>query len=103
MSNLRLKDFLSENSVSQSELADKVGMPPQNIYRIIKKDEAKVSTLIKIAQALGTSVASLIDGEPNDDGLIQHKDSLLKLIQDQQETIKNLSESLRILTSNKHI
>ena len=44
MSNLRLKDFLAENSISQTELAEKVGMPPQNIYRIIKNDETKVST-----------------------------------------------------------
>ena len=99
MSNLRLKDFLAENSISQTELAEKVGMPPQNIYRIIKNDETKVSTLIKIAQALGVPASKLIDGSCDDEELTAHKESLLKIIQDQQATIKNLSETLKAVTN----
>lgn len=101
MSNLRLKEFLIENSISQAELAERMDMAYQNISRIIKKDDIKVSTLIKIANVLNTSIGHLIDGEPDDSPVIQHKESLLKIIQDQQTTIKNLSESLKAVTNKE--
>ena len=52
-----------------------------------------------MAQALGVPASKLIDGSCDDEELTAHKESLLKIIQDQQATIKNLSETLKAVTN----
>lgn len=51
----KLDNLLKEIGSNANELAQKIGVPPQTIYSMIKRDSKKadIEVLIKISQALG--------------------------------------------------
>lgn len=93
--------ILREKAITQTELAKRVGMATQNLSRLIKSDDIKVGTLLKLAEALSmhptdffnekyctiTFESSSVGGTDSD------------IIRSQQRTIENLSEIIKNLTS----
>ena len=59
----RLSVLLEKRETNPNELAKKVGVSPQTIYSIIKRDSKKadIEVLLKIADTLGVSVEYFID------------------------------------------
>lgn len=62
----RLSVLLEKRETNPNELAKKVGVSPQTIYSIIKRDSKKadIEVLLKIADILGVSVEYFIDYTP---------------------------------------
>lgn len=86
--------ILRERGISQAELARRLEMAPQNVSRIIKSDDIKLSVLNKIADALGVSVSSFFSNGDN-----HFETENREILASQQRTIENLSETIKHLTS----
>jgi len=56
-----LKNILEEKKISQREISDKIGMTQAGFNKALNIGEFKVSTLEKIAEALGVPVAMFYD------------------------------------------
>jgi transcriptional regulator with XRE-family HTH domain len=60
---LRVLRRREELGLTQQSVADRLGIAPQNIYRIEHgQQNLTVRTLVKVAEALGVTVAELIVG-----------------------------------------
>lgn len=59
----KLSQLLEANGTNPSELAKKVGVSPQTIYSIIKRDSKKadIEVLLKIANIFGVTVEYFVD------------------------------------------
>jgi transcriptional regulator with XRE-family HTH domain len=53
MINKKILAYLKQERISQSELAVKTGIIQQNLNRLLKSKEMKVSQMLKITEALG--------------------------------------------------
>lgn len=60
--NNRIKDYLSNNEISQTELSSKLGISSTSLSRSLNSDDLKVSLLIKICGALKVSASTFFDG-----------------------------------------
>lgn len=93
--------ILREKAVTQTELAKRVGMATQNLSRLIKSDDIKVSTLLKISNALSMHPADFFNEKycsiKFDNTISTCTDS--DVLKSQQRTIENLSETIKNLTS----
>jgi len=58
-----LKDILNQKKISQREISDKIGMTQAGFNNALSSGDFKVSTLEKIAEALGVSVCVFFDVE----------------------------------------
>jgi plasmid maintenance system antidote protein VapI len=95
MSVLDLKKICADYSVSQSELAQKMGMPPSNLVRMLNNDDIKYSTIIKIAEIVGTTPQDLLGLKSQEN---EETAQYVSIIESQQNTIKSLQQSIENLT-----
>ncbi len=59
----KLKDLRTQRALTQQELADKAGVGKNTVNRIERNDtEPHMSTLRKLAEALGVDPATLVRG-----------------------------------------
>lgn len=95
MSVLSIKKICVDYSISQSELAKRLEMPASNLARMLNNDDIKYSAIVKIAEALNTSVQELLGFSSS-----EAKDSsqYIAIIESQQDTIKSLQQSIENLT-----
>jgi transcriptional regulator with XRE-family HTH domain len=59
----RVRSFREAQRLTQGQLARKLGIPRPNVVRIEKgAHDPKLGTLVRIADALGTTVSTLVHG-----------------------------------------
>jgi DNA-binding XRE family transcriptional regulator len=56
-SEVRLAELRQSRGLSQAELAERVGVKQANISRIEGRDDLKVSTLVKVVEAMGATLS----------------------------------------------
>jgi ribosome-binding protein aMBF1 (putative translation factor) len=54
---VRLAELRQSRGLSQAELAERVGVKQANISRIEGRDDLKVSTLVKVVEAMGATLS----------------------------------------------
>lgn len=116
-----LVDFdriLRSKGMTQVELANRLDMHPQNLSRVIKSDDIKLSLVLKIAKAISEPVEYVLGiesegsvrsmGAPNQSVSMPREvfDQLSKMTETilaQQKTIDTLSRSVEILSKQQGI
>lgn len=67
---MRFKDVLNKYGVTQQDLADRMGMNRVSVSRLLsEKNDLRISTIEKIANAIGCPVAELFDKQNNVDAM----------------------------------
>lgn len=56
-----IKLLLAEQDMTQAELADKIGMHPQNVITVLTRGTASPKTVAKLAAGLGVRPKDIID------------------------------------------
>lgn len=65
MLNMRVKEVLSKYNVTQIELAERLGINRVSVSRLLSdKNDMRISTLQKIANAIGCNVCELLSEVP---------------------------------------
>jgi len=60
---IKLKEIIEAKKLKQREVAHDAGMDVENLRKYMKgNQEMKISTLIKISEALGMTASELLDG-----------------------------------------
>lgn len=68
---MRFKDVLNKYGVTQQDLADRMGMNRVSVSRLLsEKNDLRISTIEKIANAIGCPVAELFDKQNKEDAII---------------------------------
>jgi len=78
---LRVKEILKSQHISQKELADRMGILPESLTRILTGNPT-LSTLENMAKALNVNIAELFDDERNEkkiSGYIEIDDKTYKI------------------------
>lgn len=72
----KLSELLEINNTNPNELAKKIGVSPQTIYSIIKRDSKKadIEVLLKISDMFGVSVEYFVDEEARPNTIAAHFD-----------------------------
>ena len=67
----KLSELMEANGTNANELAKKIGVSPQTIYSIIKRDSKKadIEVLSKIAGILGVNIEYFVDTEYTEEEL----------------------------------
>ena len=67
---MRFKDVLNKYGVTQQDLADRIGMNTVSVSRLLsEKNDLRISTIEKIANAIGSPVAELFDKQNKEDAI----------------------------------
>ena len=67
---MRFKDVLNKYGVTQQDLADRMDMNRVSVSRLLsEKNDLRISTIEKIANAIGCPVAELFDKQNNVDAM----------------------------------
>lgn len=67
---MRFKDVLNKYGVTQRDLADRMGMNRVSVSRLLsEKNDLRISTIEKIANAIGCPVAELFDKQNKEDAI----------------------------------
>lgn len=67
---MRFKDVLNKYGVTQQDLADRMGMNRVSVSRLLSgKNDLRISTIEKIANAIGCPVAELFDKQNKEDAI----------------------------------
>ena len=67
---MRFKDVLIKYGVTQQDLADRMGMNRVSVSRLLsEKNDLRISTIEKIANAIGCPVAELFDKQNKEDAI----------------------------------
>lgn len=67
---MRFKDVLNKYGVTQQDLADRMGMNRVSVSRLLsEKNDLRISTIEKIANAIGCPVAELFDKQNKEDAM----------------------------------
>ena len=67
---MRFKDVLNKYGVTQQDLADRMGMNRVSVSRLLsEKNDLRISTIEKIANAIGCPVAELFGGQNKEDAM----------------------------------
>lgn len=75
---MRFKDVLNKYGVTQQDLADRMGMNRVSVSRLLsEKNDLRISTIEKIANAIGCPVAEL-SGEQNKEDAMSDFIALIK-------------------------
>ena len=91
----KLAELIRANNTNPSELAKKVGVSPQTIYSILKRDSKKadIEVLLRIADTLGVNVEYFVDdSKPNT--LAAHFDAP-EYTPDELEEIRQFAEFVK--------
>lgn len=72
----KLAKLIEANGTNANELAKRVGVSPQTIYSIIKRDSKKadIEVLLKIADILGVTVKYFVDEDSKPVTIAAHFD-----------------------------
>nr|WP_242506910.1 helix-turn-helix transcriptional regulator [Parabacteroides goldsteinii] len=96
MNTEKLKDIFEKSKDKYAD-AKAIGTTYQSIYNIIYKGSiCKVDLIERIAKFYNVPVGFFFDEEPKTDSL---KSDSSALIESQQRTIENLSETIKILST----
>lgn len=100
---MRYKEVLKKYGITQSELAERLGINRVSVSRLLSDDnDMRASTIIKIANAIGCSVSEMFEGykgitkEDELTALIQHKGDFYKA-----STIKELEQIVEKIKREK--
>ena len=67
---MRFKDVLNKYGVTQQDLADRMGMNRVSVSRLLsEKNDLRISTIEKIANAIACPVAELFDKQNKEDAI----------------------------------
>lgn len=93
---LIIKKLIKDKNLTIREVASDIGMTEQGFQKLIRENSTKVETLEAIAKRLNVSVSIFFNEVQND-----NKEPLNQsnLVESQQRTIENLSETIKNLTS----
>ena len=72
----KLSQLLDANGTNANELANKIGVSPQTIYSMIKRDsnKADIDVLLKIADSFGVNAEYFVDDEDAPHTIAAHFD-----------------------------
>lgn len=72
----KLSQLLDANGTNANELANKIGVSPQTIYSMIKRDSKKadIDVLLKIADSFGVNAEYFVDDEDAPHPIAAHFD-----------------------------
>ena len=72
----KLSQLLDANGTNANELANKIGVSPQTIYSMIKRDSkrADIDVLLKIADSFGVNAEYFVDDEDAPHTIAAHFD-----------------------------
>mgnify|MGYP002741159972 FL=1 len=92
----KLSKLIEANNTNPNELARKVGVSPQTIYSIIKRDSKKadIEVLLRIAEIFGVTVAYFVEEDSRPVTLAAHFDGS-EYTESELEEIKNFAEYVK--------
>ena len=92
----KLSKLIEMNKTNPSELAKKVGVSPQTIYSIIKRDSKKadIEVLLKIADIFGVTVEYFVDDSVKPTTLAAHFDGD-EYTEDELDEIRQFAEFVK--------
>lgn len=111
--NSRIKEYLVKNEISQTELANKLGISSTSLSRSLNSDDLKVSLLIRICQVLKIQITAFFDGSEAynknelEQYILKQKDLelkqtvLLNQLNETNEQIKDLLKLVAVLFSTE--
>lgn len=93
----KLSKLIEANNTNPNELARKVGVSPQTIYSIIKRDSKKadIEVLLRIAEIFGVTVEYFVEEDSKPVTLAAHFDGS-EYTESELEEIKNFAEYVKI-------
>ncbi len=73
---IKLSKLLDSNGTNANELANKIGVSPQTIYSMIKRDSKKadIEVLLKIADTFGVTAEYFVDEDEQPQTMAAHFD-----------------------------
>ena len=88
----KLSKLIEANNTNPNELARKVGVSPQTIYSIIKRDSKKadIEVLLRIAEIFGVTVEYFVEEDSKPVTLAAHFDGS-EYTESELEEIKNFA------------
>ena len=92
----KLSKLIEANNTNPNELARKVGVSPQTIYSIIKRDSKKadIEVLLRIAEIFGVTVEYFVEEDSKPVTLAAHFDGS-EYTEAELEEIKNFAEYVK--------
>lgn len=92
----KLSKLIEANNTNPNELARKVGVSPQTIYSIIKRDSKKadIEVLLRIAEIFGVTVKYFVEEDSKPVTLAAHFDGS-EYTESELEEIKNFAEYVK--------
>lgn len=92
----KLSKLIEANNTNPNELARKVGVSPQTIYSIIKRDSKKadIEVLLRIAEFFGVTVEYFVEEDSKPVTLAAHFDGS-EYTESELEEIKNFAEYVK--------
>lgn len=92
----KLSKLIEANNTNPNELARKVGVSPQTIYSIIKRDSKKadIEVLLRIAEIFGVTVEYFVEEDSKPVTLAAHFDGS-EYTESELEEIKNFAEYVK--------
>ena len=92
----KLSKLIEANNTNPNELARKVGVSPQTIYSIIKRDSKKadIEVLLRIAEIFGVTVECFVEEDSKPVTLAAHFDGS-EYTESELEEIKNFAEYVK--------
>ena len=91
-----IRDLVERKKMTIRELASRIGKDESSIQAMMRAGSTNTATLEKIAETLNVPVGIFFD-----EGTLQNEREFNSLIQSQQRTIENLSETVRDLLKSK--
>lgn len=100
---LIIKDIAETKNISLKDLAIKLGMTPDGLQKIIKRNSTTTETLEKIANVLGVHVGAFFEGGPVSNQLIKgngnaasiYGDVTAGVLADKDKEIEHLKQLLK--------
>lgn len=95
----KLSKLLDANGSNANELANKIGVSPQTIYSMIKRDSKKadIDVLLKIADTFGVSAEYFVDDEDTPRTIAAHFDGS----EYTEEELQKIKEYAAFIKSNR--
>lgn len=92
----KIKELVESRGMSIPEFARQLGKTKPTVYEMLGKEDVNTAILKKIADIFGIGLSDFFvedveDIRPKDDS----KDALIRIVEDQQRTIKYLREKLQ--------
>lgn len=95
----KLSKLLDANGSNANELANKIGVSPQTIYSMIKRDSKKadIDVLLKIADTFGVNAEYFVDDEDTPRTIAAHFDGS----EYTEEELEKIKEYAAFIKSNR--